>query len=76
MRFASWVAIIVGFVALALAIRGQIPVIDATLGVFIMFVGLNGFTSRRIAKLEATVKEMKEKAGSYTQTRPADPPRM
>jgi hypothetical protein len=61
MRFASWLAIIVGFVALALAIRGQIPATEAALGVFIMFAGLNGFTSLRIAKLEATVKEMKEK---------------
>jgi hypothetical protein len=61
MRLASWLAIIVGFVAFALAIREKIPVIDAALGVFIMFVGLNGFTSLRIAKLEATVKELKEK---------------
>jgi hypothetical protein len=64
MRVASWFAVIVGFVTLTLAIRGRVPGVDAALGVFIMLVALNGFTSLRITKLEATVKEMQEKIES------------
>jgi hypothetical protein len=64
MKIAAWFAVIVGFAALALAIRGQVPVINAALGVFIVLIALNGFTSVRIAKLEATVKEMNEKIES------------
>ncbi len=59
MKLACWFAIAAGFVIFDLAIRGKVAATLAALGVFIMSIGLNGFTSVRIAKLEETVKEMK-----------------
>ena len=61
MKFACWSAIAIGFVATDLAIWGKVPATQAALGVFMMLIGLLGFTSVRLAKLEETVKELKEK---------------
>ncbi len=60
MKLACWFAIAIGFVAFHLAIWGKVSATLAALGVFLMLIGLNGFTSVRIAKLEETVKAMKK----------------
>lgn len=60
MKFACWFAIGIGFAIFTLATSGRVAANGAALGVFMIFIGLNGFTSIRIAKLEETVKEMKK----------------
>ena len=59
MKFACWFGIAIGFGIFTLATSGRVAANGAALGVFFIFVGLSGFTSLRIAKLEETVKEMK-----------------
>lgn len=62
LKIACSFAIAVGFAIFALATSGRIAGNEAALGVFVMLIGLNGFISVRIAKLEETVKEMKKKS--------------
>jgi hypothetical protein len=61
-KFSLWLSIAVGLLALTLSIRGSLGASwQAALGVFFIFIGLNGFLSLRIKKVEEMIKEMKEK---------------
>jgi hypothetical protein len=62
MQISLWLCIAVGLVVVSLSIRAA-PSANgqAALGVFLIFIGLNGFVSLRVTKLEEMLKEMKEK---------------
>ncbi len=59
MKFACWFAIGIGFAIFTLATSGRVAANGAAVGVFMMLIGLQGFTSVRMAKLEEAVNEMK-----------------
>ena len=62
MQISLWLCIAVGLVVVMLSIRGAHSAnSQPALGVFLIFIGLNGFASLRITKLEKILKEMKEK---------------
>jgi hypothetical protein len=61
MKFAAWLSVVVGFVCLASALRVGVAQNGAVLGLFLIFLGINAFTSIRFAKLEETIKGIKEK---------------
>ena len=62
MKLASLLAVAVGFITFSLAVYGKIANVsyEAALGVFLVVIGLLGFMSLRIAKLEEEVREMRK----------------
>jgi hypothetical protein len=52
--------IIVGFIELILVSRNEVIATIPAICVFMILLGLNGFTHLRIAKLEEVIKEMKK----------------
>jgi hypothetical protein len=64
-KVSFWISIAVGLWILILSIRGAFSANwGAALGVFLIVLGLNGFTSLRIAKLEEAAKETRKKNDS------------
>jgi hypothetical protein len=62
-----WVSIGAGLSILILSIRGKLNANwGAALGVFLIFLGLNGFTSLRIARLEEAIKKMQAQRDKRT----------
>jgi ABC-type transport system involved in cytochrome bd biosynthesis fused ATPase/permease subunit len=61
LKIAAWVSVIVGFFYFASALRAGTAQTGAALGLFLIFLGINAFTAIRIAKLEETIKGMKDK---------------
>ena len=66
MKLASWFIIAVGFITFILAVSENVTATRAAFGVFLLFLGFNGFYSLRftqlegrVAQLEETVKQMK-----------------
>jgi hypothetical protein len=57
-----WLGIAVGLWTVILSIRGAFSAPwGAALGVFMIVIGLNGFITVRITKLEETIIELKKK---------------
>ncbi len=62
MKFSLWLSIAVGLCAVVLSIRVPFSAnYQPALGVFLIFIGLSGFTNLRITKVEEMIREMKEK---------------
>jgi len=62
MKFSLWLCVAVGLWAVVLSIRVPSGAnYQAALGIFIILIGLNGFTNLRITKVEEMIREMKEK---------------
>jgi hypothetical protein len=66
MKIACSLAIAVGLYTVTIAIRVNVSATQAALGVFMIMIGLQGFTSSRIAKLEQAVNEMKGTVNTAT----------
>ncbi len=60
MKLSFWFSILVGFFIFAGAVSGQVSSYFAALGVFFIVLGLLGFNSLRVAKLEEAIKEIKK----------------
>ena len=62
MKIASSLVIVVGLVTFSLAVYGRIANVayEAALGVFLMVLGLLGFMTIRMAKLEQQISELKK----------------
>ena len=62
MKFALWFCIAVGLWATVLSIRVPSSAnYQPALGVFLILIGLNGFSNLRITKVEDMIRKLKEK---------------
>jgi len=62
MQVTSLLVIVVGLATLVLAIRDRgSPAFQPALGVFLMFIGFNGFTSVRFSQIQERLAKLEEK---------------